>query len=64
MVTADEVRDAVGDDARFAGAGAGEKQQGPFDMGDCFLLLGIETSEKVHSKTSLPWVPVGSHECK
>lgn len=38
----DEVRDAIGDDARFSGAGAGEDQHGAIGGKDGFALLRIQ----------------------
>ena len=42
----DEVGDAVSDDARLAGAGAGEQQHGAVDGLNAFLLLRIHVVEK------------------
>ena len=40
---ADEVGDAVGDDAGFAGAGAGDNKERAFDVFDGFPLGGVES---------------------
>ena len=48
---ADQVRDAMHDDARLAGTGAGQDEQRPFRMLDGFLLLGIQAV--VHSTVTL-----------
>jgi hypothetical protein len=45
---ADEIRDAIGDDAGLAGARAGEDEQGAVSVGDRFALLGIEAGEIEH----------------
>ena len=42
----DEVGDAVGDDARLAGAGAGQQQHGAIDGLNAFLLLRVHVVEK------------------
>ena len=42
----DEPGDAMGDDAGFAGAGAGEDEQGAFGGLDGGALFGIEIGEK------------------
>ena len=42
VTVADEVRDAVRDDARLARAGAGENQQRPVEVQHRFALLGVE----------------------
>ena len=44
---ADEVGDAVCDDARLPGARAGEDQQRPFGVADGRLLFGIEAREEI-----------------
>ena len=41
----DEVGDAAGDDAGFAGAGAGEDEQGAVDVVDGGALLGVQAAE-------------------
>ena len=41
-----EIGDAVGDDARLAGAGAGEQQHGAIDGLDAFALLRVHVVEK------------------
>ena len=46
---ADEVRDAVRDDAGLAGARARENQQRAFGLEDGFLLFGIEAGEQVQA---------------
>ena len=46
---ADQPGDAVRDDARFAGARAGQDEQRPFAVGHGFALLGIESGEVDHS---------------
>ena len=48
MPVADEVGDPVGDDARLAGARAGENQQRPVEMQRRFALFGIQLVEEVH----------------
>ena len=48
VAVADEVGDAAGDDARLAGAGAGEDQQRPVDVQDGFALFGVEGVEELH----------------
>ncbi len=42
----DQVGDAVGDDARFAAAGAGQDQHGAFGGFDGFALLRVQLVEK------------------
>ena len=49
-VGGDEMRDAVRDHAGFAAAGAGQNQQRPFDVGNSFALLGVETLKKIHEE--------------
>ena len=49
----DEVGDAVGDDARFAGAGAGQDQHRPVDRFDGLTLLGIQFVEQMLQLKSL-----------
>jgi len=39
---------AMGDDASFSGAGAGENEEGTVDGGDSLLLLRVETGEEIH----------------
>ena len=46
---ADEVRDAVRDDARLAGARAGQDQQRAVGLKDSFLLFGIEAGEEIQA---------------
>ena len=41
VAVADEIRDAAGDDARLARAGAGKDQQRTFGVKDRFALLGV-----------------------
>jgi len=45
---ADEVGDAACDDARLAGAGAGEDEQRSVDVKDRFALFGVEGIEELH----------------
>ena len=45
VLLADEVGDAVGDDARLAGAGPGEDQQRPVGLLDGFALAGVKGFE-------------------
>ena len=47
---ADQVGDAVGDDARLAAAGPGEDQQRPFGVDDGVVLGGVEAFEDGHSE--------------
>ena len=42
-----QISNAVSDDARFAGAGAGEQQHGAIDRQDALALLRIHVGEKV-----------------
>ena len=53
VAVADEVRDAVGDDARLAGARAGQDQQRPVAMQHRFALFGIQLGEEVHVEEML-----------
>jgi len=46
----DEIRDAVGDNAGLAGAGAGKQKHGAIDREDSFALLGVHVGEKVGHK--------------
>ena len=48
VAVADQVGDAAGDDARLAGAGAGEDQQRAVDVQDRFALFGIQGVEEIH----------------
>ena len=48
MPVADEVRDAIGDDARLARARASKDQQRTVDLQDGFALFGVEVGEEVH----------------
>ena len=48
-----DVRDAVGDDAGFAAARAGQNQQRPFRVLDRFALLGVQPFEKIHATGEL-----------
>ena len=48
VAVADEVGDAVRDDARLAGPGAGEDQQRPVDVQHGLALFGVERSRKIH----------------
>ena len=48
VAVADEIRDAAGDDARLARAGAGEDEQRPVDVQDRFALFGIQGVEELH----------------
>jgi hypothetical protein len=45
---ADQVSDAVGDDTRFPGPGAGQDQQRPGRMENGFLLFRVEGGKQVH----------------
>ena len=44
---ADQIRDAMGDDARLAGTSAGKNQQRAFGLKNSFLLFGVEGGEKI-----------------
>src|SRR3989304_10424575 len=46
---------AIGDYAGFPRTGAGQHEQGAFDMVDCHLLLGIEVLFKCHQCSRL-WI--------
>ena len=48
VAVADEIRDAVGDDACLAGAGARENQQRPIEMERGFALFRVQLVEEVH----------------
>ncbi len=48
MLRADQMRNAMRDDARLAAARAGQDQHRAFGRFYCFTLLGIEAREKVH----------------
>ena len=48
VIRADQMRDAMRDDARLAAARAGQDQHRAFGRCYCFTLLGIETGEKIH----------------
>ena len=48
MAGADQVGDAVGDDARLAGARAGENEQRAVDLQHGLALLGVQFVEEVH----------------
>ncbi len=48
----DEVRDAVGDDARFAAAGSGQDQHRPFDGLNRLALLWVQFVEKMLQRKS------------
>jgi hypothetical protein len=45
----DQVRDAIGDDARLARAGAGEDEQRPLGCEHGFALAFVEAGEEWHS---------------
>jgi len=44
----DQVGDAVGDDASFAGSGASQDKYGTFGCEDSFTLLRIQIIKKIH----------------
>ena len=48
VAVADEIGDAAGDDARLAGAGAGEDQQRAVEVQNRFALFGVEGVEELH----------------
>ena len=48
VAVADQVGDAAGDDARLAGAGAGEDQQRSVEVQDRFALLRVQGVEEIH----------------
>jgi hypothetical protein len=48
VAVADQVRDAVGDDAGLARAGAGEDQQRAVHLQHGLTLLGVQLIEEVH----------------
>ena len=52
VAVADEVRDAVGDDARLAGPGAGEDQQRAVHLEHGLALFGVQLVEEVHHRTA------------
>ena len=48
LISSDDVRDTVRDDARLAAARAGKDQERSFGGSDGFTLWGIETGKKIH----------------
>ena len=58
---ADQVGDALGEDAGLAGAGTRQDEHGTGAGGDRLLLLRVETFEEVHS---LPILPGVRERCK
>ena len=48
MVRLNQMRNAMGDDARFAAARSGQQQQRTFDVRNGIALLRIETFQKIH----------------
>ena len=61
MLRADQVRNAMRDDARLTAARAGQNQDRAFGGFYRFTLLGIETREKVHYRPFSHWsIPIAS----
>jgi len=52
-VAADEMGDAVRNDARFAAPGASQDQQRTFGVRDGFALLGIQALQEIHLMESV-----------
>ena len=52
-VLVDQARDARGEDARLAGAGAGEDEQGAFDVQHGLALRGVESRRAARSSVAM-----------